>query len=635
MKNMKLPKLLFRLYLTAVLVFGFFRFLLFYRQKENVLQDNLTSFSDILSSFLWGLRFDALVTGFIVIIPFLLLLFYETTHKSFYKKSAFWIAFILFSLAFMLSAANVVYYHKFYQFITVKSIEWFDQPAIVFGMIFQEPRYWFMFIPFILVIYFYFKWLKQSFKIYQPLQTPFNKRLGVFLLLISLIFVSIRGRLIHAPLRAEDAFTLHNNFLNELKLNPVFVLEKSYENYLKDKLNPLNLMPVEQAIKIVQKDLNITKPVNKNPISRQVSFDTLANKKNVVLVLMESMGAWKMRYFGNQENRTPFLDSLFLKSISFTNMYSNGIHTYSGIYGTLFAYPDIFDNHPLKGVKVKQYAGLSYILKKNAYKTIFFLPHSKDFDNTGSFLTKNAFDRIYFEKDYDKKAIRNIWGVDDHYLLDFALNKIDSLAVGEQPFFATVLTISDHGPFYIPDFIKGETDRIRATRFADWSVNDFMRKAQKKPWFDSTIFVFVADHGEGHKPLYPIPLTYNHIPALIYYRGVQPKIIDKMAGQVDILPAIMQLLNIDYLNQTFGKNMFTEARPYIYFNHDEVEALIDKTHLLLIDKYKTIGLYHYRNKDLTNYMDKEPEKRKEMEAYLKAHLQTTKYILDNDLQAPQ
>ena len=121
---------------------------------------------------------------------------------------------------------------------------------------------------------------------------------------------------------------------------------------------------------------------------------------------------------------------------------------------------------------------------------------------------------------------------------------------------------------------------------------------------------------------------------MFYYQGVQPQIIDKMAGQIDLFPTLMNILKLDYVNTTFGIDQFTSERPYIYFNHDKIEGLIDQTHLLLLDRHKTIGLYHYRKGDLTDYKDKEPEKRAEMETYLKAHLQTAKYILDKDLQHP-
>ena len=34
-------------------------------------------------------------------------------------------------------------------------------------------------------------------------------------------------------------------------------------------------------------------------------------------------------------------------------------------------------------------------------------------------------------------------------------------------------------------------------KYADYSVGAFVEEARSKPWFDNTLFVFVADHGAG------------------------------------------------------------------------------------------------------------------------------------------
>jgi len=624
-------KIVFKIYLFALAVFSIFRLILTINHYTEIRQNS--GFSDILSLFTWGLRYDLLISGFILILPFIILVVYDFTRYKTLKHFAFWWIFIFFSLSFLMSAGNIPYYNKFYQHITLKAFAWLDQPKVVLGMLVESPKFLLIFIPASVFVYLFYKFLKRIFKINAPSKyISKTKKVFYYLLFLVLIFFSLRGRINHSPLRISDAYRHRNNILNELKLNPVFLLEKSIETYYKDRLHPLQLIPDSTAVKLTQKYLHIDKPFNKNPISRKINYDSLAQKKNVVLVLMESMGAWKMHYFGNTENRTPFLDSLFLKGLSFTNMYSNGIHTYAGIYGLNYGYPEIFDRHPFKGADTKHYYGLPQILKQNGYETAFFIPHNKDFDNLGRFLSQNGYRHIYFEKDYPKDSIRNIWGVDDHFLFNFALKKINKLAEKQSPFLATVLTISDHAPLYLPDWIKGQNDAVRATRFADWSIQDFMKKAAKEPWYDNTVFIFVADHGEGHKRVYDIPLTYNHIPAIIYYNGIEPKIINKFAGQIDIFPTLMHLLQTGYVNTTFGIDQLNEQRPYALFNHDKKYGVIDSTYVLIFDRHKNLGLYKYRQKDPKNYLKVKPEIAQKMANYGKAQIQTTNYILKHNLQ---
>jgi len=75
-----------------------------------------------------------------------------------------------------------------------------------------------------------------------------------------------------------------------------------------------------------------------------------------------------------------------------------------------------------------------------------------------------------------------------------------------------------------------------------------------------------------------------------------------------------------------------EERKYILFNHDRLYGIADTTYLLIVDKNHTLGLYRYGEADRKNYAEKLPEKRKEMENFFHAHIQTAAYILMHDLQ---
>ncbi|NPA45616.1 MAG: LTA synthase family protein [Chlorobi bacterium] len=408
------------------------------------------------------------------------------------------------------------------------------------------------------------------------------------------------------------------------------------ETALHDDLDAYHYMDDKEAFSIVRQYMNLQQPVNSNPVSRYYRFhDSIEqfHPKNVIIILMESMATWKMKTFGNTENRTPFLDSLYHQGIAFANMYSAGIHTHVGVYATHVSYPVIFDHHPMRGIFYKKYYALPQILLEKGYHTLFFVPHGKTFDNLGAFLDLNGFEKIYYDKDYPSDSLRSVWGVDDHFLLHYAIRQIDSLtARSNKPFMATVLTVSDHRPFYIPDFIPGENEEVRATRFADYALKTFFESAKQKPWFKNTLFVFAADHGETHHMIYPTPLTYNHMAAIFYGQGIKPQIINRPVSQLDIFPTIMHLLHLDFLNMTFGLDALTEYRPYVFFNHDNLYGVLDNEFLLVANRQKILGLYRYQNKDKTNYAGRFPEISRNMHRFLQAHIQTAAYILKNNLQ---
>ena len=615
-----------------MIYFLFFKILLLILHWRDVFVEQQSGWRDIFYSLFSGVVFDSVVSAYILAVPLLLLAIYAQTRSEILKKIALYWMSAGYTFAFLFSAAHVVYYGKFYQFITVHDLHWFKNFPTVFKMIITEPHYWFVVVPFLFLMWFFYRRIRVIVTNFVSGFKPLKKQMGVFILTFLFLVLAMRGRLTGRPLEMFNAFDMHNVFLNDLKITPAFAFEKSLEDWFREKSNCPHWMEDKEAIGEVQKYLQIEKPYNRSPVSRFEKGDSLTVKKNVVVILMESMAAWKMRYFGNEENRTPFLDSLFLQSISFSRLYSNGIHTFAGIYGTLFGYPMIFEQHPFIRSKPLQYYSMPRVFHDLGYRTVFFIPHNAEFDNLGYALKSNGFDRLYFEEDYPRDSVRNVWGVDDHFLLDFALEKMDELAAGGQPFFVTILTVSDHRPYYIPDWVQGDSDDIRATRFADWSLAEFMRKARTKPWFDRTVFLFVADHGKTHRMVYKVPLTHNHIPALIYYKGVKPQIIDKPSKQTDLFPTLMHVLGYAYLNNTFGIDLLRYEQPFAFFNHDSRYGVINKEYLLIFDREKISGLYHYPDHDLTDYSERYPQLRDSMERYAKAYIQTAHYMLKHDLQ---
>ena len=68
------------------------------------------------------------------------------------------------------------------------------------------------------------------------------------------------------------------------------------------------------------------------------------------------------------------------------------------------------------------------------------------------------------------------------------------------PFFATVFTVSSHEPYIIPEkykntFLEGNIPMHKCVEYTDFALKQFFLQAKKESWFNNTIFVFVADHG--------------------------------------------------------------------------------------------------------------------------------------------
>lgn len=139
-----------------------------------------------------------------------------------------------------------------------------------------------------------------------------------------------------------------------------------------------------------------------SPIAREVKCTAVPTQKNVVLIFMESMSANLMEHFGSTKKLTPFLDSLYLESLSFDHFYSAGIHTNHGMYATLYSFPAIMKRNAMKGAVVPVYSGLPTVLKDNGYRNLFFMTHESQYDNMNAFLRTNGFDEIYAQENYPR-----------------------------------------------------------------------------------------------------------------------------------------------------------------------------------------------------------------------------------------
>lgn len=638
MNRFRTIALVIKTYALVLSMFFVFRFILFITEIDRVdfYEDKI---STILSAFLMGIRFDLVISGYILLIPALLLSVMEILNKNtkIIKKIVFYWVLSFFILAFIICSADIPYFNQFFSRFSMGAFEWIDSPDVVVGMIAQEPKYFSIIIPLIIIIFLFYRQLK---KIFSPKQKAPNTNIYVKILFsvffLALMLVGIRGRIEKkSPIRIGTAYFSTNPFLNQLGLNPVFTLLKSYLNSKKDKNKTVHLIDNQLAIKNIQKTFGINIPKYSSPIARDIIPDTVNNNRpNVIFIIMESMSAAKMKRHGNKNNLTPFLDSISHQSYYFENIYTAGKHTFNGVFSTLFSFPALYQQHPLK--TIKRYNGIGTTLQKNGYSTTYFTTHDSQFDNVEGFLYANNFENIISQSDYPIDEVKTALGVPDDFMFQFSLPIIDQLYAKKKPFFASFMTASDHGPYYIPEYFSPKNKDIKQqiVEYADWSLQKFITESSKKEWFSNTIFVFIADHGEPITASYDISLDYHHSPLIIYAPTLlnKPETYKNIGGQIDVYPTIMGLLKFPYTNNTLGIDLLKEERPYILINDDDKIGVLDNNFLLIMKDREESKLFKYQDLDKTNYIKDYPEKGKEMEVYGKSNMQVFQYLLLNNKQ---
>ncbi len=631
----KYIKFLLAHYVVGIILFFLFRVLLYLtftaEHGTNVINE---SESDLLiKSFLIGIQYDSVIMGYILALPTLILsvLYFIKPKANIYKYLNLFIYLLIF-IAFYFSSADIPYFNFNFARISAVVFEQTKNASTTFKMIIEEPRFaiyilvWF--ISFALYVYSLSKITK---KIIQQSERNSNKltKISFSFLALLLVFFAIRGR-IDSPIRINHSFFCNNSFYNQLGLNPTFVLIKSY---LQDQ--SIKIIDDAEALKNVQQQLGIQQELDDiSPLARVIQSNGTPRKKNVVLVLMESMSANKLSRYGNKDNLTPFLDSLANQSLTFDNMYSAGFHTCNGIFSTLYSYPSALRERPMSTMTINYYQSLPSVFKDYGYENMFFLTSNETFDNVGAFVTQNDFEKIISQKDYNPKYVQSSFGVPDHVMFDYSF---EHLHKAKKPFFATFLTISDHGPYIIPkgiDFTPKQKDiKKQIIEYADWSLKQFMKQAQQQSWYKNTIFVFIADHGVVMGDVkYSPPLSLHHIPLIIYAPDttlVSPNSINNFAIQPDVLPTVAGILNFSYINRTFGIDLLKRERPYSVFSSDDKLCCIDSNYYYVYHKGGREVLYNLKENTPQNRIKEYPQIAEKMKSHLISTMQTTKWLIQN------
>jgi phosphoglycerol transferase MdoB-like AlkP superfamily enzyme len=644
MRKLGLPthiQYLVRIYLAGIVCFALLRLVLLFTQWENVTRVpfGLYYFG---CAFVMGWRFDTSICGYLLLLPLVCLTLWRVRQKK--DK---WIAYVayyfintVFILCFFISTIDIPYFNVFSTRVNIAILNWTSSLGFGLGMVAKEPVNWAYTFVFLSISYAFYR---QSRKCFSELLMPEKQHLThkirtvvlLSLFFIGLTILAIRGRVTEkSPIRIGTAYFSQYTFPNQLGLNAVFTFFKSYLESQKSDNEYLNLMDEERAKGFVAYTFG-TSP--SEPATRKMEFKNPPSKANVVLVIMESMTAVKMGRFGNPNNLTPFLDSIANAGTSFDNTRSAGIHTYNGIYSTLFSQPALLRQHPMNKSVMHQHTGLSKILRETKYQTIYFTTHDDQFDNVGGFLTHSYFQRIVSQHDYPSELVQSTLGVPDHQMFRFAVPLLDTLASNKKPFFATFMTASDHMPYILPD-INGEdfgNDDMqnRIVRYADWSLRDFVTLCRSKSWFENTIFVFVADHGlRFGADDYDPPISLNHIPFIVYGKNLDShQKIETPANQIDVFPTLMGLMNIRYTNNTLGMDLLNEKRQFSYFCADDKIGCISDSLLYIYRLNGPESLHFYKTKQLENVIKKYPKEASTLKEYAFAMLQTSQWMTKEGL----
>ncbi len=293
--------------------------------------------------------------------------------------------------------------------------------------------------------------------------------------------------------------------------------------------------------------------------------DGKPDRCNIVLITVESLSGEFLTRYGNTEHLTPNLDRLMSKSLVFDNLYAAGNRTVRGLEALSLCVPPSAGESIIKR-KENRMGSLSVgaVLKKQGYLPQFLYGGDSYFDNMGDYFSHNGYqviDRSAFKS--DEISFANIWGVCDGDMFNKSLKVFDADARTGKPFFAQIMTTSNHRPYTYPAGsikVAGDPNTREATvKYTDYAIGKCLSDASRKSWFANTVFIIIADHCASSAGKTSIPVDKYHIPCIVYSpRHIHPEYVRTLCSQIDVMPTVMSLLHLNSKVRFAGQDVLAK-----------------------------------------------------------------------------
>lgn len=557
---------LFRQLLFWLLVFAVER-LLFLLYFSSLISTAEIPLSEVLKTFYYALMLDISTASYILIIPFLLLLVQLFTKAKWPDiVNRFYTAVVL-MVYLLISVVELGLYGEWESKLSFKALIYLRRPDEVFHSVSNAL----LLTGLVLLMgqFLLFNWLYRRF-FYKSVQINGNTKWYLKMLSVifipALLFVGIRGGVQEIPITSSRSYFSRFNLLNLAAVNSGYNLAFSAIDYFQvAENNRFYTLPPEEAIALVQQLHHVKKDTT-------VSILTIS-KPNIVIVLLESWSGDLIASLGGEAGITPKFHQLEKEGLLFTNFYATGNRSQqamASIYGGLPGLPvTTLADHP-----EKYYAVPSLVKKMNnaGYFSTFYFGGQLEYGNIKSYLMYNEFDKLIEGEDFDVDTPRGKMGVPDEFLFNRFSNDLNAMP---RPFFATAFTLSSHSPYdypggkQLPD-IEKENDFVNSVYYTDKSLGQFFERVKGESWYDSTLFVVLADHSHISYHGYPFrSFDYHNIPLLLCggalkkaFRGKQ---MDRIFSNVDLTKTLLRQLHLSADEFFWSKDMFNFYSPEFAF----------------------------------------------------------------------
>ena len=561
---------LFLQFIFWILFFNISRisFLVYY---SNIIWFEKIRIGELLMVFPHSLKLDIATACYFTIFPFLLLSLQIFYNPAWMKRVHQIYAGILITLYSLSTAGEMGIYAEWKTKLTYKVIKYFRHPGEIFNSA-ETGTFFLLIVIFLLLtitgIYMYNRWF-----VPKPGKVKAHPvgMAGFILITPVLLFGGLRGGIQQIPINQSESYFSDHNILNLAAVNNGFNLYISiFENLKNFDNDPYTFMEPAKASELMTK-------IYRTKTDTTISILKL-KQPNIVLLILESWSADLIQDLGGEPGITPNFRELEKNGILFDQLYASGSRSEQGMASIFSGFPA----HPVSSItvqpdKVVSLPSLVKDLHGTGYATAFYFGGQLIYGNIKSYMIFNGFGKIMEGQDFPKNLPQGKLGIHDGYTLNYMVNDIDAM---KTPFFASLFTLSTHSPWDQPyerplKWGDNENNYINAAYYTDHCLGEFFQNARKKAWFDSTLFIIVADHSHNsYRNWHPQSKEYHKIPMLFYGNVIKDEFKgtrwSRIGNQHDIAATLLHQLNLPSEKFRYSKNLFNPYTPeFAYYTTED------------------------------------------------------------------
>ena len=363
-----------------------------------------------------------------------------------------------------------------------------------------------------------------------------------------------------------------NVYAAELSGNGMFTISAAMRRNELDYDRFYRTIPQEEADAVLKKmgvkrtQLPAVAMNGKNKTTARDKSPFIRKPRNVVLITVESLSYLFVGAYGSSQGLTPNIDALAREGLKFENVFATGTRTVRGLEALSLGTPPIPGQAIVRRIKNDHLTTIGELLEHQGFSPFFIYGGYGYFDNMNAYFGVNDY-RVLDRTDFPQETVmfENVWGVADEALFDNVIRAFDDKSMTEKPFFAHIMTTSNHRPYTYPDGridIPSPGGREGAVKYTDYAIGKFIRDAKSKPWFKDSLFVIVSDHCASVSGKTKLPVISYRIPLIFYAPALlKPGSYPHVVSQIDIPPTLIRILGKEGDEQFFGRYIFEEGVP--------------------------------------------------------------------------